>query len=162
MKTRENNLSEVRINRLRTQGHFDRSETELNDLAFGHRFAFKVCVSVLFIGVVTANVPLLYVMMVLAFLSVVLPYHSFDYLYNHVLSKWLNKPRVPKRSAQLKFSCTLATLMIGGTIYLFQNGMDIQAYVMGGTLLGVGSLVAFTDYCIPSLVYNAIVGKKSK
>ena len=160
MKT--NKLSTVRINRIREQGYTNQSENEINDLAFGNRFAYRLCVSVLVIGVALQSIPVLATMMVIAFFGVVLPNHPFDYLYNGLLSKAMNKPKVPKRSVQLKFSCSLATVWIGGVIYLFYAEHVIAAYFLGGLLITVATLVASIDFCIPSIIFNNLFLKKEK
>ncbi len=49
MKTMENKLSSVQITRMREQGYFNQSENELNQLAFGNRFAYRGCVSILIV-----------------------------------------------------------------------------------------------------------------
>jgi hypothetical protein len=160
MKT--NKLSTVRINRLREQGYTSQSENEINALAFGNRFAYRLCVSVLAIGVVLQNIPVLATMMVIAFFGVILPNHPFDYLYNGLLSKAMNKPKVPKRSVQLKFACTLATIGIGGVIYLFSAELVIAAYILGVLLITVAGLVASIDFCIPSIIFNNLFLRKIK
>ena len=88
MKT--NKLTTARINRIREQGYTCHTENQINGLAFGNRFAYRACVSILIAGVALANIPILSGMMAIAFFGVVLPYHPFDYFYNHVLSKRMN------------------------------------------------------------------------
>jgi hypothetical protein len=154
MKT--NKLTTVRINRIREQGYTCHSENQISDLAFGNRFAYRACVSILIPGVVLANIPLLSVMLVVAFFGVVLPNHPFDYFYNHVLSKRMHKPVLPARSKQLKFACGMATVMIGATISLIYTGNLLAAYILGGVLISVATLVSTIDFCIPSIIFNTI------
>ncbi len=149
-------LSETRINRLKVQGYSNYSDAELSELAFGNRFAYIVCVTILAIGVATANIPILIAMTIVAFFGIVLPYHPFDHIYNHVLRSMLNKPKLPPRSKQLKFTCLIATLWLIGTIYLFYTGIVVAGYVVGGLLISVAFLVSTTDFCIPSTIYNFI------
>ena len=156
MKQDQKLIHPTRIRRIRTQGYLQQSDQEISALAFGNRFAYRLCTAILAIGVATANIPLLSVMMTIAFLGVVLPNHPFDYIYNHWLRHQLNKPKLPPRSKQLKFACTMATTMIGITIYLFANEMMLAGYLFGGHLIIVASLVSTIDYCIPSIVYNSI------
>ena len=156
----EQSLSKTRISRLRAQGYATQTEQELSELAFGIRFPYRLCVAILSIGVVMANIPILSVMLVLAFLGIVLPKHPFDYLYNHLLSARMNKPPVPPRAAQLKFACTIATAWIAGTISLFAVGMMTGGYIMGVLLILTASLPSTIDFCVPSLIYNALFGKK--
>lgn len=156
MKAKEIKLSNTRICRIREQGYFTKTDEDIKALAFGNRFAFRLCGSVLFLGLVLSNIPILATMMLIAFLGVVLPYHPFDYIYNHILAKRLSKPRLPQRSPQLKFACGIATTWISGTIFLLHNNLMLEGYIFGGLLLIVASLVGGIDYCIPSKIYNAI------
>ena len=117
-KQTKKTLSDKRLARIRAQGYTYQSDAELNELAFGHRFAVRMCLTVLLTAIIMGSIPLLSVMMVIAFFGVVLPYHPFDYIYNHVVRKWVNKPALPRRSLQLKFACFLATPWIAGVIYL--------------------------------------------
>ena len=162
MKKNEIKLTTTRLNRFRVQGFTSQSNCELNEMAFGIRFAYRACVSVLLVGVSLANIPLLSIMMVIAIGGAVLPNHPFDYVYNYVLSKWMKKPQLPARSAQLKFSCSIAALWIGATIYSFYSGNMLTGYLLGGTLIVVASLLSTIDLCIPSIIYNALFGKNTR
>lgn len=155
-------LSQIRINRIREQGYICQTDAEIKELAFGNRFAYRLCVTLLIFGVSFANIPLLTFMMLIAFFGIVLPNHPFDYIYNLVLRKKMNKPELPPRSNQLKFACTVATLWIGATIYLFFTGLTIWGYITGASLIGVAALVSSIDFCIPSKIYNALFLKKPK
>ena len=95
MKT-QNNISQRRINRIKEQGYFNFSNYEITQIAFGNRFAYILCTCILVYGVITANIPVLTAMLVVAFGGVVLPNHPFDYIYNHILRFPLRKPKLPK------------------------------------------------------------------
>ena len=156
-------LSPTRISRMKAQGYVHQTNEQLSALAFGNRFAYRICTVVLAIGVAKASVPVLSLMMVIAFLGIVLENHPFDYIYNLLLAKRMNKPQLPRRSKQLKFACMIATMWITVTIYLFFAEFTIVGYVMGSMLVVVASLVATVDFCIPSIAYNALYGgKKAK
>lgn len=155
-------LSRIRIDRIREQGYVCQTDSEIGELAFGNRFAYRLCVTLLIFGVGFASIPLLSVMLVIAFSSLLLPNHPFDYIYNEVLSKRMNKPKVPPRSNQLKFACTLATLWIASTIYLFYSGLTLWGYIIGSLLIVVATLVSTIDFCIPSKIYNALFVRKPK
>lgn len=155
-------LSRTRIGRIREQGYDNQTDAEISDLAFGNRFAYRSCVFLLLFGVGFANIPMLSLMMVIAFFGLVLPNHPFDYIYNHLLSKRMNKPEVPPRANQLKFACTVATLWIAGIIYLFYSGLMVWGYVVGSLLIGVAFLVSAIDFCIPSKIYNALFLRKKE
>lgn len=149
-------LSDTRIKRIRAQGYFAQSAEEVSALAVGNRFAYQLCSGVLIVGVATANLTVLKVMMGIAFLGVLLPNHPFDYLYNFGLRQALGRPKLPKRSPQLKFACGVATLWLGATIYLFASGLALAGYVCGAVLAAVASTVATVDFCLPSTIFNAI------
>jgi hypothetical protein len=161
MKNQHSKLSSVRINRIKAQGYFNYSDTEIADLAFGNRFAYRLCTSILAIGVIMGNIPVLTAMLTVAFFGVVLPNHPFDYIYNYVLRQRMNKPKLPPRSIQLKFACSLATTFIAITIYLFYNNYQIAAYIVGGQLVAVAAMVSTIDYCLPSVVFNYCFRKKA-
>jgi hypothetical protein len=160
MKT--NNLSAVRICRIQAQGYITQSDAQINDLAFGNRFAYRLCVSVLLAGVLLQSIPILSSMLVIAFFGVLLPNHPFDYIYNGLLSKAMNKPKLPKRSVQLKFACSVATLWIGGVIYLMYAEYIIAANILAASLIIVAGLVATIDFCIPSIIFNSLFNKNQK
>lgn len=158
METNESLISPSRIQRIRVHGYCNISDVKISELAFGNRFAYIICCTALIIGVITANIPILATMMGALFLGVVLPYHPFDYIYNYLLSGMLNKPKLPPRSKQLKFACSIATVWIGATIYLFYTELMTAGYIAGGVLYlyAVAFLVSFFDFCIPSVIYNYI------
>jgi hypothetical protein len=156
MATNRRLLSATRINRLHAQGYSDISDAELSELALGNRFAYIVCGTIVAVGVATANIPTLLAVTTVAYLGVVLPYHPFDYVYNHVLRSVLKKPKLPPRSRQLKFTCLIATLGLIATTVLFYAGLAVAGYVVGGLLVAVAFTVSTTDFCIPSTIHNLI------
>lgn len=155
-------LSRTRVNRIKAQGYQNFSDEEVRQLAFGNRFAYRLCTTILIVAIVTANVYLLSGMAAVAFLSVILPYHVFDYIYNHGLAKRLGKPKVPKRSKQLKFACSIATVWIMATTYMFMSENSLVAYILGAALACVAMLVSTIDFCIPSILFNAFFMRKQK
>lgn len=161
MTTNHQLLSTTRINFLKAQGYCNLSDTEISELAFGNRFAYILCGSIVAAAVATAHIPTLIAMTIVAFFGIILPYHPFDYIYNHMLRSMLNKPELPPRSKQLKFACVIATLWLMATTYLFYAGLAIAGYVLGGLLVAVAFLVSATDFCIPSMIYNFIFKVKS-
>ena len=95
-------------------------------------------------------------MTIVVFYGIILPYYPFDYIYNHVLRGLLNKPKLPPRLKQLKFTCVIATLRLIATIYLFYSDLTTAGYIRGGLLVSVAFIVSTTDFCIPSTIYNFI------
>jgi len=160
MKTTETTLSEKRINRLRAQGYTSESKNELSRMAFGIRFAYRACVGVLTVALVTQSIVLYSVMLVIAILGFILPNHPFDYIYNHVLSGRMNRPKLPARSAQLKFACTQASAWLAAVIILMATGNALVGSIMAAVLIGVALLPSTTDYCVPSAFYNSLHQRK--
>ncbi|MCH8012247.1 MAG: DUF4395 family protein [Candidatus Marinimicrobia bacterium] len=74
----------------------------------------------------------------------------------------LNKPKLPRRSKQLKFACIVATIWLATIIYLFYTDLAVAGYMSGGVLFSIAFLVSTTDFCIPSLVYNFLFKYKVK
>lgn len=155
MKNNEQ-VSTKLIKRLKIQGYCGISDDRLSELAFGNRFAYILCSIIIFIGVVTVNIPILCAMMLIALYGMLLPYHPFDYIYNHVLRKVMNKPKLPPRSIQIKVACAIATLWLATTSGLFFLEFITAGYIAGGILFSLAFTVSITDICIPSLVYNYI------
>ena len=149
-------LSEKRINRLRLQGFTCQSVQELSQMAFGIRFAYRVCTSVLIIGAITKNIYVFAGMFVIAFLGATLPNHPFDYLYNHFLSKSMNKPSLPPRSPQLKFACSIATVWLGLIVYFLFHNIITAATILAYLFVFIAGLLSTTDICIPSIIYKAV------
>ena len=154
MENNQSTLSPTRISRIKAQGYFKFSDEKISRLAFGNRFAYIICSLIVAYGVATANIPVLSFMLIVAFLGVLLPNHPFDYIYNHSLRYLIGKPKLPPRSKQLKFACSVATLFLAGTIFLFYSGHFIGGYVLGCILLASATLVSTMDICIPSIIYN--------
>lgn len=161
MNSARDELSNVRIYRLRAQGYACTRE-ELKTLVFGHRFALRLCTVLISIGVITASVYVLLFTLLIATLAVFLPYHPFDYFYNHWLSKRMKKPKLPPRSRQLKFACGMAALFVGTTAMLFYGQYHLAGYILGASMMIVALLVSTIDLCIPSMIYNAFFGVKTK
>lgn len=161
MKTNKTQVSLTQLHRLRVQGYSCQTNEELGDLAFGNRFAFQLCVSLVIVGTLSTNIYILAAMMLVAFLAVLLPYHPFDYIYNYLLANRLGKPQLPKRSPQLKFACGLAAPWLGGTIYLFLTQQMVAGYLLVSALIVTGLLVSTIDFCIPSMIYNSLFRTKT-
>lgn len=155
-------LSRLRIKHLRYQGYTCQTNDELEGLAFGIRFPYRLCTAILAIAVATVSIPLLYFMLTMAFLGIILPNHPFDYVYNYLIRRWMNAPKVPPRAPQLKFACTIATAWIAGTIYCFSNGMMVGGYALGVALIFTAALPSTIDLCVPSLIYNVFVRQKEQ
>ena len=161
MKTNRK-ISQRRLERIKEQGYFNFSNYEISQIAFGNRFAYILCTCILVYAVITANIYVLTAMLFVAFGGVVLSNHPFDYIYNYLIRHIVKKPKLPKRSKQLKFACSIATCFIAITIYLFDTNYMVAGYIVGACLLFSAILVSTTDICLPSIVYNKMLINKVK
>ena len=158
MQSTNKTLSKTRLKRLRAQGYNKQCDLKLSNMAFGIRFAYRLCTTIIIVAIIMQSLELFSAMLGIAFLGIILPNHPFDYVYNFTLSKWLNKPQLPARSKQLKFACTIATLWLVTVVYFMSIGNITIALVLAGALAMVASLPSTIDFCVPSVIYNAIFG----
>jgi len=147
-------ISRFRCHNIRIQGYLTQTEEEISALAVGNRFAYQLCTLFVIFGTVTANTIVLNSMAAIALLGTLLPNHPFDYLFNGGIRHIIDKPAVPRRSPQLRFACGIATVWLLATVWAFSNGDPTLGYWLGGSLAAVAALVATTDVCIPSMIYN--------
>ena len=160
MKNQDCIITPTRRKRLETQGYNGFTDSELNDFKFGIRFAYYLCGSLVVLGLLLTNSEILAAAMIIAFFGSLPPYHPFDYLYNYVIRHLINKPKMPARPNQGRFACGIATVWLGGVIYLFYVGLNVLGYIAGGILVSIATLVSTMDICIPSIIYNFLFKKK--
>jgi hypothetical protein len=142
--------------RLEEQGFRGFADSELGQHRLGIRFAYFICMTIVILGLVLRNQPLLLLANVIALLGVLPPYHPLDYLYNYLVRHLMNRPKLPPRANQGRFACALATAMLAIINYYVYVGSYLVAYTVGGALLITAFLVTFLDLCIPSKIYNAL------
>jgi hypothetical protein len=161
MENQENVISPTCRKRLETQGYLGYTDSELNDFKFGVRFAYYLCGSLVILGLVLIDINILAAAMIIAFFVSLPPRHPFDYLYNYLVRHLFNKPKMTTRANQGRFACGIATVWLGGIIYLFYAGLNVWAYIAGGILLLIAALVSIFDICIPSMIYNFLFKRKT-
>jgi hypothetical protein len=160
MGTEPKFISSTCRKRLHIQGYNNFSDKELNDFKYGIRFAYAGCITLVAFGLYFQSIAVLAVAAAIAFIGAFPPYHPFDYLYNYGLRHLLKKPTLPPRTKQGRFACSIASVWLAITIYLFYTGYLMLGNIFGIALLAVGALVTLTDICIPSMIYNVIFTKK--
>ncbi len=149
-------LSATTQRRLDVQGFADVDQETLAEVAPWLRMAFGLCSLIAGVGTALASPTILWILTPIAALATLFPVHPFDLIYNHGVRYLRNTGPLPKRPAQSRFACGIATVWMVATAWSFQSGALIAGYILGGALTGVGSLVATTDICIPSMIYNAL------
>lgn len=161
MKTENKHLSEARLKRLHQQGYTNYTDRQLERMAFGIRFPYRLCVAIIVTAIVTESIPLFAFMLGIAVSGIFLPNHPFDYIYNKLLSKRLGRPQVPPRPRQLKFACTIASIFLATTVYLMVSGATSAGLILAGILAVFALSPATTDLCVPSIIYNALFDRKA-
>ena len=145
---------------LEIQGNLGLTDAEMRTHRLGFRFAYQMCFLITLIGTVLQSIPVLAVAATTAFFAIFPPNHPFDYVYDATLGRMLQRPKLPPRTAQGRFACTLATPWLVAIIALFALEMPTAATVAAAVLLLSAGLVGFFDVCIPSMVYNLAVFKR--
>ena len=149
-------LSATTRRRLNVQGLSDVGDETLAEIAPWHRMAFGICALLAAAGTVLASPAILWILTAIAALAALFPVHPFDLIYNHGIRYLRSTGPLPKRRAQSRFACGVGAVWLVATALAFQSGALITGYILGGALTGVAALVATTDICIPSMIYNAL------
>ncbi len=149
------------IKRLVEQGFYGFSDVELGNHRFGIRFAYFICMSVVMTGLFLKNQQILLLANIIALLGILPPYHPIDYLYNYAFRHLIGRPKLPHRSNQGRFACSMATVMLATMNYYAYQGNFTVVYIVGSGLLTSAFLVTFLDLCIPSKIYNALFIRRS-
>jgi len=151
-----NTLSATTRRRLNVQGLGDLDDETLAETAPWHRMAFGLCALFAAVGTVLASPTILWTLTAIAALAALFPVHPFDLIYNHGIRYLRNTGPLPKRRAQSRFACGVGAVWLVATALAFQSGALVTGTILGGALTGVAALVATTDICIPSMIYNAL------
>lgn len=144
---------------LQVQG-FHLDDDALAEIGPWMRWPYALCASILVTGVVLASPWIIWTLAPIAFATVFLPSHPFNYLYNYGVRHLTGTRPLPPGTPQGRFACGLAAVWLAGTGFAFFTGATTVGYVLGGVLAAMATLLAMTHICIPSFVYNAIVGTK--
>ena len=151
-------LSATRRKRLDTQGLVDVDDATLASVGRWMGLAFGVCATLAAVGAALASPLFLWFLVPIAVLATVSPVHPVDFVYNHTLRHVTGTPSIPKRAMPTRFGCGVGTVWMLATIWAFESGNTALGYGLGGALSCVALLVATTDICIPSMIYEAIFG----
>lgn len=155
-------LSATKRRRLNVQGFCDVNDAALGDVAPWLRMAFGMCALMAGAGTVLASPTILWILTPIAALGALTPVHPFDLIYNYGIRYLRHTGPLPKRRAQNRFACGVATVWLAATAWAFQSGALTVGYTLGGVMTGIAVLVSTTDICIPSMVYNALFSRSRK
>jgi hypothetical protein len=94
--------------------------------------------------------------------GIVLPFHPFDLLYNHGFRYVTGTRPIPNSGPQRHFVFVVATVWLVATGWAFYLGADIVGFAVGVPLILLGGLASTTNFCIPSFIYNTVVGRAGR
>ena len=147
---------------LTMQGYSVLSDEERKSLWLGIRFAPALCFAGIALGVILASPVLLLAMAATAFVGGFLtPKHPFDYVYDIAFRPLLGGPSVPASPAPRRFACQLATPWIAAIAVASLADLAMVAWALAAPLLVVAATVATTNWCLPSLMYGLLHGRRA-
>jgi hypothetical protein len=146
--------------RLEAQGFYGLDDETLGDLAPWLRWTYTLGTVITVIGVVFMSPAVLWALAAITVLGVVLPFHPFDLLYSYGVRYLTGTGRFPNSGPQRRFVFAIATLWLVATGWAFFIGSGIAGVALGVPLILVGALASITHFCIPSFIYNAVVGRR--
>lgn len=74
---------------------------------YGIRFSYPLYIFLVALGVFLANLTILSLATIIAFLGVILPMHPFDYVYN-AITKLINANKIPGRGTEMQVSSVVS------------------------------------------------------
>ena len=148
--------------RLEAQGFCGLDDTTLEKLAPWIRWTYTLGTLVTAIGVALMSPGVLWTLAAITAVGIVLPFHPFDLLYNYGVRHLTGTGRFPNSGPQRHFVFAVATGWLLATGWAFHVGADALGIALGVLLIFVGGLASTTNFCIPSFIYNAVTGRRSR
>lgn len=146
---------------LTMQGYGALSDEERKSLWLGLRFAPALCFAGIALAAVLASPVLLAAMAATAFVGgFITPKHPFDYLYDVALRPLLGGPSVPPSPAPRRFACQMAAPWVVAIAVAFLTDLTAVAWVLAAPLLLVAAVNVATNWCLPSLTYGLLRGRR--
>lgn len=147
---------------LTMQGYTGLGDEERRRLWLGLRFAPALCLAGIALGVVLASPSLLLAMAATALVGgFITSKHPFDYVYDIALRPLLGGPSVPPSPAPRRFACQIAAPWIAAIAAAFLADAAAVAWVLAVPLLLVATANAATNWCLPSLIYGLLHGRRA-
>ncbi|ACL67334.1 conserved hypothetical protein [Anaeromyxobacter dehalogenans 2CP-1] len=147
--------------RLEAQGFLGLDDATLTELGPWMRWSPAVCALVMATGTILASPAVLWTLAVIAALGAALPFHPFDLMYNHLVRHLTRTRPLPHHAIQRRFACGLAAVWLLATGLAFREGAMALGYALGASLTAVAGIVGVTHFCIPSLVFNTLVRRRT-
>ena len=145
--------------RIEAQGFVGLSDGTLAEVGPWLRLAPGICMVWAAIGTYLGSATVLWALVPFAALGAVLPGHPFDVIYNYGIRYMTGTRELPRYNAPRRFACAVGTVWLGCTGWAFYAGAATLGYVLGGLLVVVAGMAAFTDFCIASFIYGRLFGQ---
>lgn len=145
--------------RIEAQGYLGLSDATLATVGSWLRLSPAICMVWVAIATYYESSTALIVLIPLAALGVILPWHPFDALYNLGIRHLIGTEVLPRAKAPRRFACFVATVWLIVTAWAFYSGATTLGYVLGVSLTFAAAVPTFTDFCIPSFFFGLIFGK---
>lgn len=137
------------------QGYQRYSPEELKQLNWGLRFTPAVCTTLSIIGLVTQTPWLLLLVASMGVAAFFFPgHHPMDLLYNHLVRHAFGAVRLPPNPLQRRLACLSAAIVNIAAAALLLVGWTMAAWVAGGLLVILQTIVITTHFCVLSWAYE--------
>ena len=123
-------------------------------LRWGLRFPTALCLALVIGGLALHSAVLILALVPIGALAGWTPRHPFDLVWNHGLRHMAGAPELPPNPAPRRHAFKLATVWLLAVGLLYAFGEATAAFVLGGILVAVCSLVTVTNFCIPSTLLD--------
>ncbi|PXW98870.1 DUF4395 family protein [Mycolicibacterium moriokaense] len=147
--------------RLEAQGFCGLDDETLAELAPWLRWTYSLGTLVTLIGVALMSPSVLWSLAAITSVGIVVPFHPFDLLYNYGMRYLTRTGPIPNSGPQRHFVFVVATVWLIATGWAFYAGATIIGIALGVLLIFVGGLASTTNFCIPSFIYNTVVGRRN-
>ena len=125
------------------------------------RTTFLLCGSLFGIATAFALTPMMWALVPFAAGGAIFRVHPFDLVYNYGIRHLTGTGKLPTNGPPTRFACALATPWMVATALSFQFGLAPLGYALGGSLTVVAGIVGITHFCIPSFIYQFVVGDRA-
>lgn len=128
---------------------------ESHVLRWGLRFPTALCLAIVITGLALQSAVLILALVPIGAIAGWTRRHPFDLIWNHGLRHLSGAPELPPNPTPRRHAFKLGTVWLLVVGLLFAFGQPIPALILGVVLIAVCSLVAITDFCIPSTLLAA-------
>ncbi len=140
------------------QGYNNCSIQELQNISNGLRFTPLVCMMLALYGLYLQQPYLHFTLAALGIIPFWFPkYHPFDIFYNRVFRFLVGGMHLPPNPLPRRIACVMGGLMNIGIGISFLAESVISAYIFGGILITLQTVVITTHFCVASYLYEILL-----